>query len=41
MCKTESPQLREIEPDHFVSCHRAEELHLKGVEEIILTAPKN
>lgn len=30
-CVTEEPQLREIEPEHFVSCHRAEELTLTGV----------
>ncbi len=33
MCKTETPQLREIAPEHFVSCHRADELHLSGVTE--------
>jgi peptide/nickel transport system ATP-binding protein len=30
-CETEEPALREIGPDHFVSCHRAEELNLAGV----------
>jgi peptide/nickel transport system ATP-binding protein len=30
-CETETPALREIAPDHFVSCHRAEELALMGV----------
>jgi peptide/nickel transport system ATP-binding protein len=30
-CVTETPALREITPDHFVSCHRAEELRLVGV----------
>ena len=30
-CKTEEPGLRQIAPDHFVSCHRAEELQLMGV----------
>ncbi len=30
-CETEEPALREIGPDHFVSCHRAEELQLIGV----------
>ena len=30
-CKGEEPALREISPDHFVSCHRAEELKLVGV----------
>jgi len=30
-CATEEPALRAIAPDHFVSCHRAEELQLLGV----------
>jgi peptide/nickel transport system ATP-binding protein len=30
-CETEEPALRQIAPDHFVSCHRAEELELIGV----------
>ncbi len=30
-CKVEEPLLRELEPEHFVSCHRAEELQLVGV----------
>jgi len=30
-CKTEEPALREIAPDHYVSCHRADELKLTGV----------
>ena len=30
-CRTETPQLQEIQPGHFVSCHRAAELHLKGI----------
>jgi peptide/nickel transport system ATP-binding protein len=34
LCKTEAPHLREIEPDHFVSCHRADELKLLGVPEM-------
>ncbi len=29
-CRQESPQLEEIAPDHFVSCHRAAELSLPG-----------
>jgi peptide/nickel transport system ATP-binding protein len=37
-CETEAPQLREIAPEHFVSCHRAEELTLSGVPEIALGA---
>lgn len=31
VCKTTAPVLRELEPEHFVSCHRAEELKLAGV----------
>ncbi len=31
ICKTEPPHLREVSPDHFVSCHRAEELSLSGI----------
>jgi peptide/nickel transport system ATP-binding protein len=30
-CVTDTPVLREIAPEHFVSCHRAEELRLTGV----------
>ena len=30
-CETEEPVLRQIALDHFVSCHRAEELRLLGV----------
>jgi len=30
-CETAEPELREVAPDHFVSCHRAEELKLIGV----------
>jgi len=30
-CAAEEPELREMGPDHFVSCHRAEELQLIGV----------
>jgi peptide/nickel transport system ATP-binding protein len=30
-CKTEVPAFREVKPDHFVACHFAEELQLKGV----------
>ncbi len=32
-CKMEMPALREIQPDHFVSCHRAEEIELVGIGE--------
>jgi peptide/nickel transport system ATP-binding protein len=31
VCRVERPALAEIEPDHFVSCHRARELTLAGV----------
>jgi peptide/nickel transport system ATP-binding protein len=31
-CRTEAPALREITPEHFVSCHRADELQLHGID---------
>lgn len=31
ICSEEEPQLREVRKDHFVSCHFAEELSLRGV----------
>lgn len=31
VCKQDPPEFRELKPDHFVACHRAEELELKGV----------
>jgi peptide/nickel transport system ATP-binding protein len=33
VCRTKTPELREVAPDHFVSCHRAEELQLAGIQE--------
>jgi len=30
-CSKETPEFRELRPDHWVACHRAEELKLKGV----------
>jgi peptide/nickel transport system ATP-binding protein len=30
-CRTERPELQEVTPAHFVSCHRAKELGLRGV----------
>lgn len=36
-CKQEGPVLREIRPEHFVACHRAEELSLIGVTEAAVT----
>src|SRR5499426_3076882 len=32
VCRTESPIWREIAPEHFVACHRADELRLAGVD---------
>lgn len=32
ICRAETPALREINTGHFVSCHRADELTLTGVE---------
>jgi len=31
VCKQDPPEFRELKPDHYVACHRAEELELKGV----------
>lgn len=33
LCKTETPALQEITPHHFVSCHRANEIELIGINE--------
>ena len=33
-CKVEVPELRELKPDHFVACHFAEVLDLKGVADL-------
>jgi oligopeptide/dipeptide ABC transporter ATP-binding protein len=30
-CKTDEPKLHEIEPGHFVACHLATELNLRGI----------
>ncbi len=32
LCKTETPRWEEVEPGHFVACHFAKKLDLKGVE---------
>jgi peptide/nickel transport system ATP-binding protein len=37
VCSQEEPLLRELETDHFVACHRAEELSLVGVTETVVT----
>jgi peptide/nickel transport system ATP-binding protein len=31
ICKKEEPEWKEVNPDHFVACHFAKELSLKGV----------
>src|SRR5688572_4139102 len=31
VCKLKTPEFRELRPDHFVACHRAEELNLEGI----------
>jgi oligopeptide/dipeptide ABC transporter ATP-binding protein len=31
ICKTDEPQLKEIAPEHFASCHFATELKLRGI----------
>jgi peptide/nickel transport system ATP-binding protein len=35
VCRRETPRLEEIAPGHFVSCHRARELSLRGVSGLI------
>ncbi len=35
ICKTDEPTLREVKPGHFVKCHRADELNLLGVADIL------
>jgi peptide/nickel transport system ATP-binding protein len=37
ICRHEEPQLRELRPDHYVSCHLAEELSLVGVTAAAIT----
>ncbi len=34
ICSKESPELLELRPNHFVSCHRAHELTLEGIDEL-------
>ncbi len=31
ICRQKNPEFRELKPEHWVACHRAEELKLKGV----------
>jgi len=33
ICSVETPELREIQPDHFAACHFAGELNLRGIME--------
>ena len=35
ICREKEPMTQEIEPDHFVACHFAGELELRGVEQIV------
>jgi peptide/nickel transport system ATP-binding protein len=37
ICRHEEPRLRELRPDHYVSCHLAEELSLVGVTAAAIT----
>jgi peptide/nickel transport system ATP-binding protein len=37
LCQQVEPKLRELHPDHHVSCHRAEELALTGVTAAVIT----
>ncbi|HEY65230.1 MAG TPA: peptide ABC transporter ATP-binding protein, partial [Caldilineae bacterium] len=32
ICSEEEPELREVEPGHFVACHFADQLTLRGVD---------
>ena len=38
ICKTKEPEWKEIEPEHFVSCHFVDSLNLKGV---VMPHPSN
>jgi oligopeptide/dipeptide ABC transporter ATP-binding protein len=31
VCRTDAPEWRELRPDHYAACHRAEELELRGI----------
>ena len=35
LCDREVPELRELQPDHWVACLRAEELNLSGLEQLL------
>lgn len=34
-CKLQTPELRELRPNHWVACHRAEELDLPGITQTV------
>jgi len=34
VCKTQTPVWEELQPGHFVRCHRAAELELAGVDQV-------
>ena len=40
ICKTEPPQLKEVHPEHYATCHFAETLQLKGIGESARTQPE-
>ena len=33
ICRTETPQLQEIQPEHYANCHFAEKLQLQGIND--------
>jgi len=37
ICRTQTPVWEEMAPGHFVSCHRAHELHLSGIDALGVT----
>lgn len=39
ICRTETPSRQEVAPGHLVSCHRAHELELSGVEQVTAPSP--
>ncbi|MGQ4808515.1 Oligopeptide transport ATP-binding protein OppF [Candidatus Entotheonellaceae bacterium PAL068K] len=39
ICRTQTPAWEERSPGHFVSCHRASELQLSGIDDISSTPP--
>ncbi len=38
ICRVEAPVLEEIEPGHYVSCHRSKELDLPGIAGVAQSA---